>query len=328
MASQTGAEMLAKRLGTEREDALRLLDRFAGAMSAELLGSGRLVVDGLGTFSVVHDHAAREATGTGAMFMPPKNRIAFDPRLTSKGDASRIAAERLSMEAGEAKALAKAVAEVFGELRTRSADLELVGFGSFSDQGGNWLFRPDDQLGELLNSVYEGLKGIRMNDGLSAPAAGGMNYLKPAGIAAVLLLLGSGLYLALRQVPLGGAGSRAASVLSVPSAAAIPPSALPAKAAGPDSVMLGKGRFTVIAATFSSPKAASAEARRLTGLGHRIMIWPVHDGGRRYYRLVTGDFQGYREARDSLRGMPPGLSKNVYIQQALKNVFIYGENAL
>jgi nucleoid DNA-binding protein len=334
MSSQTGAELLAERLGTDTQQASLLLDRFAAGMAAVLLGGGRLVVDGLGTFSVVHDHAARSTTGNGAVFMPPKERIAFDPHRTSLGDSSRIAVERLGMGAGEAAGFAKALAGMFGQLRSKNTGFEMRGFGNLSVEKGTWTFSADVSLEELLNGLYEGLKGIEM-PGRSAKSSpkGGSGVLKPAVIGIAVILLGVGGYFASDLIPSSGGGTHvpvpSPSVVKVPTSVARTEAAPPSPAkAQPDSVLLGKGRYTVITATFTSLNTAREEARRLTGLGHRIMIWPVRSESRRYYRLVTGDFPGHREARDSLRKMPAGLSKNVYIQEANKNVFIYGEQGL
>ena len=336
MATHTGAELLAELLGSDTSQASLLLDRFAGGMAATLLGSGRLALEGLGTFSVAHDHAARETTGRGAVFNPPKERIVFDPRLPARGDASRIAVERLGMSDGEAVAFAKAMSSVFGRYRAKGGDVELRGFGLLSASRSVWTFTPDKGLEELLNSLYEGLKGIEMPDRAAVvPARGGRSFLKPAGIAVALAMLGIAGFFVIRQLPLEGSGKPDPVVVQRTTAPAPPdegmppsPAVAPVSAALPDSVVLGKGRYTVIAATFTSLKTSREEARRLSGLGHRIMIWPVHSDGHRYFRLVEGDFAGFREAHDSLKSMPAGLSKNVYIQQAYKNVVIYGEQGL
>ncbi|NTV02961.1 MAG: SPOR domain-containing protein [Chlorobiaceae bacterium] len=330
MSIQNGAELLAERLGTDIPQAALLLDRFAAGMAAALLGTGALSIEGVGSFSVVHDHAASSAAGKGAMFMPPKNRISFDPRIPSRGGSTRIAVERLGMEPGEAQGFAKAIASVCGQLRKRGGEFELRGFGRLSADGGKWGFRGDPGLEELLNGLYEGLKGIEMPDrsALDAPAAQG-RFMKPAAIGMAAILLCAGAYFASTRLPssIGGSPTPQAVAGSVALARHAPAPPAPT-AASPDSLVLGKGRYTVIAATFSSLKTAREEAKRLSGLGHRIMIWPVRSEGHRYYRLVTGDFTGFGEARDSLRNMPAGLSKNVYIQQAYKNVVIYGEHGL
>jgi nucleoid DNA-binding protein len=339
MAIQTGAEMLAELLGKEREQVSRLLDQLSGSMAAELLGSGRLAIEGLGTFSVVHDHAVRETTEKGQVFMPPKNRIAFDPRLPARGDISRIAAGRLGMEAGESADLVKALSAMFGELRKRQVDLELRGFGSFTMSDGRYCFLPDPGFEGLLNSAYEGLEGIAMPEG-AGKAPGGSPKLKPLLIAVAAILLIFVGYVSLRPL-LSGDGARqpvqkgpspayfTITEIESPEAAPSPSivTSVPNEAV-PDSLVLSKGRFTVVAATFYSAKVAQDEARRLSAPGRRIMIWKVHSGGQFFYRLVTGDYATGQEARDSLRTMRRGLSKNVYIQQASKNVVLYGENGL
>lgn len=330
MPTQTGAELLAERLGTDAAQASNLLGRFAAGLAAALLGGARIGVGGLGSFSVVHDHAARSTSGSGTVFMPPKERIAFDPRPVASGDAARIARERLGMEAGEADGFARALAEVLGRLRTEGAPFELPGFGNLAAKGGNWEFTPDAALEELLNGLYEGLQGIGMPDRTApAPEPRSAGLLKPVGIGLALLLLGAGGYFAIGRMDTGTAvpPSPSSDTRAATTAAAGKPAA-PAAASSPDSLVLAKGHYTVIAATFSSLKSARGEASRLSALGHRIMLWPVRSDGQRYYRLVTGDFAGIPEAQDSLRRMPAGLSKNAYIQQAYKNVVIYGEQGL
>jgi len=335
MANQTGAGMLAERLGIDSEQAAGLLDRFAGGLAAELLGTGRLSVEGLGAFSVVHDQAERTTSGQGAVFMPPKNRIVFDSRSPSKGDLSRISMERLGMDAVEARGFATALVATFGQLRKQPGEFELRGFGIFSTVDGQYGFRADPGLDGLINSVYEGLKSISMPDRTASPDREGNGRLKTVGITALLLLLCVGAYVALRPMLPGVSSPVPAPELTARAPASSPEPAGPevgsaasSKSATPDSLILEKGRYTVIAATFSTARVARDEARRLAGLGHRIMIWPVHDGGRILYRLVSGDFATPGEARDSLRAMPAGLTKNVYIHQAPKTVVIYGEKGL
>jgi nucleoid DNA-binding protein len=339
MAIQTGAEMLAELLGKDNEQASRLLDQFSGSMAAELLGSGRLAIEGLGTFSVVHDHAVRESTESGPVFMPPKNKIAFDPKSPARGDLTKLAVGRLGMEDGESADLARALAVLFKELLKRQSDLELRGFGSFAMLDGRYGFRPDPGFEGLLNSAYEGLEGIAMPEG-AVKASRVVPYLKPLLLAVTAILLIFVGYLSLRpllsddvdlQPDQAGTPRPYFTITEIePAEAATSPSPVAPvqKEAGPDSLMLSKGRFTVVAATFYSEKVAMEEARRLSAPGRRIMIWKVHSGGQFFYRLVTGDYATNSEARDSLRTIRRGLPKNVYIQQASKNVVLYGENGL
>jgi len=48
----------------------------------------------------------------------------------------------------------------------------------------------------------------------------------------------------------------------------------------------------------------------------------------RYFRIVTGDFESRPVALDSMKAMPKEVSRNGYIQQAPKNVVLYGEQGL
>jgi hypothetical protein len=340
--------------GFDDELALRQqLDRFSGALVAELLTGGPVAVDGLGKFSIVHEHAAREMTESGSRFLPPRKRVVFDPLPGGKGDSVRIAAERLDMKVDEARQMTIALSGLFERSRKRSLDLNLRGFGSFSKVEGLYVFQPDPSVVELLNSAYDGLKTIDIQDrkesqevpAAPASAAGsGGQFKKVAAVVTATVLLVAGGYFVSRQISLDSiiapTGSRtpapATKSLATPSTATpatgqVSGTVVPARKAGtavPDSVMLAKGRFTVVTATFSSMKTVRQEIGRLSELGHRIMVWPVNVAGKKSYRLVTGDFESHRAALDSVKTMPQGLSKNVYIQQAPKNVVLYGEKGL
>ena len=337
----------------EEQALLQQLDRFSGALVAELLDAGAVAVDGLGMFSIVHEHAAREMTESGSRFLPPRKRVVFDPIPGGKGDSARIAAERLDMKADDALQLTKALSGLFERSRKKSLDLKLRGFGSFSKVEGLYVFQPDPSVVELLNSAYDGLKTIDIQDSKEiqerkaapVPGAGsGGQFKKAAAVVTASVLLAAGGYLVSRQISpdsiIALTGSKtptpATKTLVTPSTTDKVPDqvsviAVPDRNAGsavPDSVVLAKGRFTVVTATFSSMKTVRQEIGRLSGLGHRIMVWPVKAAGKQSYRLVTGDFESHRAALDSVKTLPQSLSKNIYIQQAPKNVVLYGEKGL
>ncbi|NTU57444.1 MAG: SPOR domain-containing protein [Chlorobiaceae bacterium] len=325
--------------GVDEQQAMQgRLDRFSGALAGELLAGGVISVDGLGTFSVIHEHAKRETTTSGSRFLPPCNRVIFDPRPTARGESARIAAERLDLNADEASRFAKSLTDMFERSRKQSIELRLSGFGSFTMIDGHYGFRPDPSFEELLNSAYDGLKTIDIQERQDLPVSGGEkssgNFNKvAAAIIAAVLLAGGGYFLTRQHSPERSVPSVVTTVSSpvTPTAANVSIPVVPARniaAAEPDSVTLDKGRFTVIAATFSSLKTVRQELQRLSELGHKVRIWPVTDSGTKYYRLVIGDFDSQRSASDSVKTMPRGLSKNIYIQQAPKNVVLYGENGL
>lgn len=335
MGSQTASEILAANLGTDRETAQHRLDAFSGVIIAELLEKGRLAVDGLGTFSVAHDGPSREMTPEGMRVLPPRNRLVFDARSPGLAESLGIVTKRMGIEAEAAKSLVLALARTFNHCRQQGVDLKLRGIGVFLTQrDGTWLFSPDAAIGELLNTAYHGLEAIAMPDGGGMTAGGVSNKLKSAALVLGVLLVCLGGYLVFRATQSGDANQVSLPEITAPASSdaaktlLYSPGSSFASSAQTDSLVLGKGRFTVIAATYSSSKVAKSEAHRLSGLGLRIMIWPVRDGGRRYFRLVTGDFGTYRSAYDSLRVMPGGLVKTAYIQQAYKNVVIYGEHGL
>ncbi|NTW51758.1 MAG: HU family DNA-binding protein [Chlorobiaceae bacterium] len=324
----------------DKQQVIQELDRFSGALAGELIAKGRVVVDGLGTFSVIHEHAKRESTGAGSRFLPPRNRVTFEPRPASGGDTARLAVERLDMTTAQAAQLSHALTGMFQSSRKQSLEINLRGFGSFSMVDGLYGFQPEPSLEELLNSAYDGLKTIDIQERpADAPiqvpvkTGGGGAFNKVAAVLVAGVLLGGGGYFVVRQVSLdnmvASSGRKALSPSHEDAKVSAPP--LPVKSGAPasqDSVTLVKGRFTVVASTFTSLKTVHQEMQRLSELGHRVMVWPVADKGRHYYRLVIGDFETHLSALDSLKTMPKGLTKNIYIQQAPKNVVLYGEKGL
>jgi nucleoid DNA-binding protein len=339
MAADTASDILARLLGIDPDEAQRRLDRFAGGLTAELLDCKRLTVDGLGLFSVVHEQATRQATSVGTRYQPPKNRVAFEARKERTGDAERIATGRLGVEASEAKRFAKALAETFEAVKKGPGRLELRGFGSFTLVSGALRFQPEASLEALLNIGYEGLKEIvipehsdekQMHPVPEKP--GGLK--KVAVFVAAVSILACGWFLyrqfATDGFDLSSVGNSAESVVVAPVASNAPS---PAKAPGIvpsslDSLILQKGRYTVIVATFNTKKVVRQEMARLSEMGHRVWFWPVKSGSGRSYRIVTGDFGTRRSALDSMKSMPKGLPQHSYIQQAQKNVVLYGEQGL
>jgi len=334
MADQTAPDILAGLLDIQPDEAQRLLDRFAGGMTAELLDRNRLSVDGLGSFSVVHEQPVRESGADGTRYLPPRNRVEFTPRPKGSGDTAPIASTRLNMESSEARRFAQALAGMFRQLRDEKSEFELRGFGSFSIESGKYRFEPDPSLEALLNTGYDGLKAIvipeRNDNTPEIKAHEGSALLKPVALTlAVLLLLVGGWFL-YRNVPPGSPEVVSASVSSTVVPVVEEKVEPPVQVEPPesDSLLLRKGRYTVIAATFSSKSGAMQERQRLAALGHRTWFWEVTSDGRRYYRLALGDFATRSAALDSMKSMPKGLTKHSYIQQAYKNFVLYGEQEL
>jgi nucleoid DNA-binding protein len=347
MAADTASGILERLLGIAPDEAQRRLDRFAGGMTAELLDRKCLTIEGLGLFSVVHEQARRQATASGTRYQPPRNRVAFEARKEWTGDAERIATGRLGMDASEARRFAKALGETFEAAKEDPGRLELRGFGSFTLESGVFRFQPEATLEALLNIGYGDLKAIVIPEQKQEKEiqpvpveSGGMKKVALLVAAVVVLVCGWFIY---RQFAPGGfalssAGSSAMTSASASVVANAPLSSeAPEKAAvaatlqngsAADSVILRKGRYTVIVATFSSKKSARQEWRHLSELGHRLRFWPVTSGGSRYYRLVIGDFETRSAAIDSMKSMPKGLPSHSYIQQAPKNVVLYGEQGL
>ncbi|WP_170181258.1 SPOR domain-containing protein [Chlorobaculum thiosulfatiphilum] len=342
MAADTASDILARLLGIDSDEAQRRLDRFAGGMTAELLDRKLLAIDGLGGFSVVHEQAVRQATSAGIRYQPPKNRVAFEARKERAGDAERIATGRLGMEASEVKRFAKALAETFEAVKKGPGRLELRGFGSFTLVSGALRFQPEASLEALLNIGYGDLKEIvipeKPPDKQTPPVPerpGGLK--KVALFVAAVSILACGWFL-YRQFAPGGfdlpsAGGSAESVIAASVAtvaSSVPPSSIAPGIvpSSPDSLQLRKGRYTVIVATFNTRKVVRQEMARLSEMGYRVWFWPVKSGSGRSYRIVTGDFGTRRSALDSMKSMPKGLPQHSYIQQAQKNVVLYGEQGL
>lgn len=349
MAADTASDILARLLGIAPDEAQRRLDRFAGGMTAELLDRKRIAIEGLGRFSVVHEQATRQATSAGTRYQPPRNRVAFEARKERTGDAERIATGRLGMEASEARRFAKALGEMVEAVKKGPGRLELRGFGSLTLVSGAFRFQPESSLEALLNIGYGDLKEIvipeKQPDKQRSPVPerpGGLK--KVALFVAVVSILASGWFLYRQfasagfELPSGSDVARTSAPASVESPSpvtAVAPEKAPSASAtsqngssSPDSLILQKGRYTVIVATFSTKKVARQEMARLSGGGRRVMIWPVTSGGVSYYRLVTGDFDTRPTALDSMKAMPREVSRNGYIQQAQKNVVLYGEQGL
>lgn len=346
MAAQTAADILAGLLGIGPDEAQHQLDRFAGGMTAELLDRKRLSVEGLGHFSVVHEQATREKTASGTRYQPPRNRVAFEARKERTGDAEQISTGRLGMDASEARRFVKALGDLFEVAKKDPVRLELRGFGSFALVSGAFRFHPEASLEALLNIGYGDLKEIVIPEQKQEKEiqpvpveSGGMKKGALLVAAVVILVCGWFLY---RQFAPGGFASSSAGSSAVTSASAFVvanaslSSEVPEKAAAAtpqngsaaDSLILQKGRYTVIIATFNTKKVALREMARLSGGGRRVMIWPVKSGGVRYYRLVTGDFETRSATLDTMKAMPKDVSRNGYIQQAPKNVVLYGEQGL
>jgi len=339
MAAETAIDTLARLLGVDREEAQQRLDRFACVMTAELLDRKSLSIDGLGIFSVVHEQAVREKTSSGTRYLPPVNRVVFEARKEAAGESARIASRRLEMDSAEAGRFAQAFADMSEEVKRGVGRLELRGFGSLTTVSGQFRFQPEASLEALLNIAYDGLKEIVIPESRTEMEAlphsdepGGMK--KVVVFVATVSLLACGWFLYRQFSPevfesLSGGRS---AVIDTPAPvvvnASLPDAVPDTGSLAPDSVMLAKGRFTVIVATFNTRKVARQEMARFSGSGLRVMVWPVRQNGMRYYRLVTGDFETRLAALDSMKAMPRGLFRNFYIQQASKNVVLYGEQGL
>lgn len=335
MAGETASEILAGLLGMAKEDAQHLLDRLAGGMTAELLDRRRLSVDGLGSLSIVHEQPVRTTTPSGTVCLPPGNRVVFDARQRGTGHLGALAVTRLGMAKEESQRFAKAITALVGQLGSGFKILELRGFGSFSVKvPGSVHFEPASALEALLNSAYEGLKAVTISGSEAPPEPRrerpkmSLPFGKVLALVTVIALFAGG-YVLYRNFLSGGTGKPSAAEPVVHSTAPMRAGGVVLPASAPaDSVALLKGRYTVVVSTYSTSKVARQEVSRFSASGQRVMVWPVSHKGLRYYRIVTGDFPTWQAARDSMKLMPQSLSGHSYIQQASKNVVLYGEQGL
>lgn len=327
MGSTNGAAFLAERLGVDEAAARCRLDAFSVAMAAELFASGIIAVDGLGSFSVVHDRASRDRSNGSERFLPPVRRLSFDPAVPSKGGIERIAAGRMGMAPAEAAAFARLLAGALADTRAGRMDLEFRGFGRFSAVGDEYRFEADKSLEETLNSAFSGLSTLEI--GAPASAERPRPQMGPViGGALFLLFAALGLY-AWGSGSLDGIVSRALASRPGTDPSLTGPAGESGKAVrSADSLVIPDGGYTVVVSTFSTRRVALSERQRLAALGHKLAIWPVSKDGRQYYRLVAGSFTSRRAAADSIMTMPPGLPRGLYIQQASKHLILYGEQGV
>jgi len=357
MKNRLGITILSNSLGIDEPAAEMQFDEFSACAAAGLLEKGTLSLSGLGTFSIVHDPALKEKSEKGYLFLPPRNRLVYDSRVSGSGDAGRIAAERMGMEVRRTESFSRALAEYFSLLRQQKHELELRGLGVFSTVDGEYGFHVDASLDELLNSAYDDLKTIfvpsdqpaRLLSG-SQRTSGAKDLVvwRIAGLAAVAGAIAfAGFFLSGQMPPAGRFAERmsfrvpfpertGSSLSDVSASRALRPDSLrsegnvsvlpsPPPSSAVDSLVLQKNRFTVVAGTFSTRPAAEGERRKLAAKGGSMYLWPVSSRGKTYYRIVTGNFASHRSARDSMKAMPSGLSPDAYIQQVPKTVVLYGE---
>ncbi|NTV91751.1 MAG: hypothetical protein HGA72_00280 [Chlorobiaceae bacterium] len=318
MTEHNLTEELAGLLRIEPADARRLLGSLSGAMSAGLLQDGRLQVSGLGMFTVHHDPAMRQMHGSDAIYSPPHNKVVFIQDVSAKDGTIRIASQRMNLDRSESEQFTRALATLFAALVASGSPIDLQGFGILSkSEGANYTFQAAKGLDELLNSEYQGLQEISLSpDNPRSPdeknkAVPGTksrsNVMRMAlsALLAVSALLALVIVVpAIRNGSLFNSGTAPAS-LSPPfrqAATLSPADSFLSEGASGDSraddkvIVLEKGEFTIVLATFRTAKVALGELAKLKESGLKVFIWPVSDKGKKYYRLALGRYGSRNEA--------------------------------
>ncbi|MEI7695372.1 MAG: HU family DNA-binding protein [Chlorobium sp.] len=329
-------EELAGLLDMERQEAASLFNGFCGAMVAELLAFRRLSVKGLGSFYVAHVPATKKSAGATTIFAPPINKLRFESTLSSGDETLSLAVSRLSMSQGEAARFARTLATLFSSAMQHEKEILLNGLGRFALEEGAYSFFPERTLEELLNREYQELKEVVLphheQSGSEKRAFGSVVPITFVAVLALLLALWYGKYshstkaLPSKEVkspvvqPQTPAQPRIASVTT--SAGAL------ASRSVADSLVLVKGDYAIVLATFESEKRALVELAPLRSAGINAFIWQASMDGMKYFRLMTGKFASREAAAEQLKGMPRNIVRGAYIQQARQTVVVYGKKGL
>ncbi len=327
-------DQLALQLHVDASEAGRLLGAFCGALSAELLETGKLSIGGLGSFIVVHRPSARKITSSGVLLTPPCNALVHERRLSGRDDAARLAVSRLSMSTLEGARFARELSALLADGVKNKQEIRLNGFGRFSLEEGIYRFRPEHSLEELLNRGYGDLGDLVVGSpgaGRGVMATRMVRYVLPIAVL-VLIVTTTAFY---------GLGAR--KWLDFPSfqlSRFVPHPAMaldhsrPAGAATlgrgsvADSLLLEHGEYTIILATFRQKATAEHELIALRSAGIDSYIWPASVDGVKYYRLMTGRFSSRTAASNRLKELPAKASGDAYIQHVIKRVVLYGEKGL
>ncbi|MBV5319647.1 MAG: HU family DNA-binding protein [Chlorobium phaeobacteroides] len=350
MTEHNLTEELAALLNVERAEAGRLLNGLSGAMSAELLQEGKLQLSGLGLFTVHHEPATRQMHGEEAIYCPPRNRVVFLPDLSANTGTLRIASQRMKLGKSDAERFSRALDSLFASSMASGRQIELQGFGMLSkSEGSSYTFHAATGLDELLNSEYQGLREIFLSpdkppatdekNSAIEQAAKRANTLRVtllalmavSGLLAVVMLMP-----AIRNssffVPAPAPVSLSLSVrqpVALSSADAFRNEGASGDSLAQDKVVvLEKGEFTIVLATFRTAKVALRESAKLKESGIDAFVWPVSDKGKKYYRLALGRYGSGNEAKAGMKSLAQGLARDAALQEITKRYELHGETGL
>jgi len=341
MINRELTEELAVMLDLERQEAASLFNGFCGAMVAELLAFRKLSIKGLGSFYVTHVPASKRSNGSVMIFAPPVNKLRFESALSGGDSSLFLAVSRLSMSQGEAARFSRTLAALFSTSLQQEKALQLHGLGRFALEDGAYSFFPDRMLEELLNREYQDLKEVilpqheverreRRSPGFILP-------LSVVVLLGLLLAIVSGRLSWSTFSPSTVEPSKSVGTVVDRSAGAVapapPPSvpkAYPIKSPGglADSLVLVKGDYAIVLATFETEKRAHKELAPLRSSGINAFVWPTSMDGTKYFRVMTGRFANYSAAAERLKGMPKKMVDGAYIQQVKKTVVLHGKKGL
>jgi len=340
MINRELTEELAVLLDLERQEAASLFNGFCGAMVAELLAFRKLSIKGLGSFYVTHVPASKRSSGSVMVFAPPLNKLRFESALSGADASLSLAVSRLSMNQGEAAKFSRTLATLFSSTLQQEKALHLQGIGRFAPEDGAYSFFPDRTLEELLNREYQDLKEVvlpqlkeerseRRSPGFILPLS--VVVLVGLLLAIVYGRLSWSTYFSSTVEPSKRVATvvdrRAVAVVATPrSVATVYPIKSPRGVA--DSLVLVKGDYAIVLATFETEKRAHQQITPLRSSGIKAFVWPTSMDGTKYFRLMTGRFANYSAATVRLKGMPKKMVDGAYIQQVKKTVVLHGEKRL
>ncbi len=343
------SEELAEKLAIGVPEARHLLCAFSRGMAGELLATGNVSLGGVGSFSVAYVPSEKKTGASGIIYTSPRNRLVFDQRVTGRDDSRRIVLSGVTLGVGEAERFRKVFLSVFAAAVKQKKEIRLKGFGTFAHDDGSYTFFPERSFDELLNREYLNLDEIVLPLRDASPndpaIMKGRKNLRPLMIAALFLIAAAILtgvfYLVTGPELLRYAQSDKTmeKVVAAPSPAesvskpltgpASGPSGAKAEAAMPESLVLGKGDYTIVLATFRKRETASGQAVFFRSGGVPVFVWPAKTGESRYFRLATGKFPTASAASETLSKMPPEVvDGQARIQKVTKEIVLHGEKEL
>ncbi|NTW57097.1 MAG: hypothetical protein HGB20_08670 [Chlorobiaceae bacterium] len=342
------SEDLAEKLAIGVPEARHLLCAFSRGMAGELLATGNVFLGGVGSFSVAYVPSEKKTGASGIIYTSPRNRLVFDQRVTGRDDSRRIVLSGVTLGVGEAERFRKVFLSVLAAAVKQKKEIRLKGFGTFAHDDGNYTFFPERSFDELLNREYLNLDEIVLplrDASLNGTAViRGRKDLRPFMIAAVFLIaaiLAGVFYMATGPELLQQSTSYKTmeKVVEVPApaetvskpvtGAAKGPSGARVETAMPESLVLGKGDYTIVLATFHKRETASGQAVFFRTGGVPVFVWPTKTGESQYFRLATGKFPTASAASENLSKMPPEVvDGQARIQKVTKEIVLHGEKEL